>query len=69
MGVVVDSSVFIAAERGKLDLERVLRDHGDEPIVIAVTLVVTRTRRARHGEPIPREQLRGREIWCVLSDG
>lgn len=35
MGVVVDSSVFIAAERGKLDLERVLRDHGDEPIVIA----------------------------------
>ena len=35
MGIVVDSSVFIAAERGKLDLEHVLRDHGDEPIVIA----------------------------------
>jgi tRNA(fMet)-specific endonuclease VapC len=35
VGVVVDSSVFIAAERGKLDLERVLHDHGDEPIVIA----------------------------------
>jgi len=35
VGAVIDSSVFIAAERGKLDLERVLRDHGDEPIAIA----------------------------------
>lgn len=32
---MIDSSVFIAAERGKLDLERVLRDHGEEPIAIA----------------------------------
>jgi predicted nucleic acid-binding protein len=32
---VIDSSVLIAAERGKLDFERVLRDHGDEPAAIA----------------------------------
>lgn len=32
---MIDSSVFIAAERGKLDFERVLRDHGDEPAAIA----------------------------------
>jgi tRNA(fMet)-specific endonuclease VapC len=35
VGAVIDSSVLIAAERGKLDLERVLRDYGDEPIAIA----------------------------------
>ncbi len=35
MGAVIDSSVFIAAERGKLDLDRVLHDHGDEPVVLA----------------------------------
>ncbi|WP_438010459.1 PIN domain-containing protein [Sorangium sp. So ce321] len=27
--------MLIAAERGKLDLEQVLRDHGDEPVAIA----------------------------------
>lgn len=35
MGAVIDSSVLIAAERGKLDLLRVLADHGDEPIAIS----------------------------------
>lgn len=35
MGAVIDSSVLIAAERGKLDLERVLRDYDGEPIAIA----------------------------------
>ena len=35
MGAVIDSSVFIAAERGRLDLERVLRDYGDQPVAIA----------------------------------
>ncbi|WP_437819166.1 type II toxin-antitoxin system VapC family toxin [Sorangium sp. So ce1078] len=35
MGALIDSSVLIAAERGKLDFERVLRDHGDEPVAIA----------------------------------
>ncbi|MEP7121428.1 MAG: PIN domain-containing protein [Byssovorax sp.] len=32
---MIDSSVLIAAERGKLDLEQVLQGHGDEPIAIA----------------------------------
>ena len=35
MGAVIDSSVLIASERGKLDLERVLEDYGDEPVAIA----------------------------------
>ena len=35
MGAVVDSSVFIAAERGKLDLDRILRDYGDQAVGIA----------------------------------
>lgn len=35
MGAVIDSSVFIAAERGKLDLKRILANYSDEPIGIA----------------------------------
>lgn len=35
MGALIDSSVLIAAERGKLEFERVLRDHADEPVAIA----------------------------------
>ena len=35
MGAVIDSSVFIAAERGRLDFARVLREYGDEPVAIA----------------------------------
>ena len=35
MGSVIDSSIFIAAERGRLDLDRVLREHPDEPVALA----------------------------------
>ncbi|MFO0760887.1 MAG: type II toxin-antitoxin system VapC family toxin [Byssovorax sp.] len=35
MGALIDSSVLVAAERGKLDLERILHDYGDEPVAIA----------------------------------
>ena len=35
MGTLVDSSVLIAGERGKLDLERALAEHGDEQVAIA----------------------------------
>jgi tRNA(fMet)-specific endonuclease VapC len=35
VGAVIDSSVFIAAERGRLDLDRVIGDYGDEPAAIA----------------------------------
>jgi len=35
MGALIDSSILIAAERGKLDLEAQLRKHGDEPVAIA----------------------------------
>ena len=35
MGLILDSSVLIAAERGKFDLEGLLEAYGDEPIRIA----------------------------------
>jgi len=35
MGTLIDSSVLIAAERAKLDLEELLRDHAEEEIAIA----------------------------------
>lgn len=35
MGTIIDSSILIAAERGKLDFDKVLRDYGNEPIAIA----------------------------------
>lgn len=35
MGAVIDSSVFIAAERGKLDLDQLLASHGNLAVGIA----------------------------------
>jgi predicted nucleic acid-binding protein len=35
MGLVIDSSALIAAERGALDLNPLLEAHGDEPAAIA----------------------------------
>jgi predicted nucleic acid-binding protein len=35
VAAIVDSSVLIAAERGKLDLDELLRAHADEPVAIA----------------------------------
>lgn len=35
MGIVIDSSIFIAAERGKLDLDSRLAAHGAEPLAMA----------------------------------
>lgn len=35
MGALIDSSVLIAAERGKLDWEEQLAKHGDDPVAIA----------------------------------
>lgn len=35
MGVLVDSSALIAAERGKVDLSAVIGELGDEPVAIA----------------------------------
>ena len=35
MGILIDSSVLVAAERGEVDLEAVLATHGEELIVIA----------------------------------
>ena len=35
MGTLIDSSVLVAVERGKLDLEAATAGHGDEPVGIA----------------------------------
>jgi tRNA(fMet)-specific endonuclease VapC len=35
MGLVLDSSVLVAAERGRLDLDRVLAERADEDVAIA----------------------------------
>lgn len=36
MGLLIDSSVFIAAERGRLSLESHLKDQEDEPVALSV---------------------------------
>ena len=35
MGRVIDSTLFVAAERGQLDLPRLRRRHAGEPFVLA----------------------------------
>lgn len=36
MGFVIDSSVLIAAERGRIQLRNVMADSGDDPLAISV---------------------------------
>ncbi len=35
MGILIDSSVLVAAERGDVDLDAVVASHGGEPVAIA----------------------------------
>jgi tRNA(fMet)-specific endonuclease VapC len=35
MGILIDSSVLIAAERGEVDLDAVLEERGEEPVAMA----------------------------------
>ena len=35
MGILIDSSVLIASERGRLDLSGLLHEHGDEDVAIS----------------------------------
>ncbi len=35
MGILIDSSVLIASERGRLDLAVLLQEHGDEDVAIS----------------------------------
>jgi predicted nucleic acid-binding protein len=35
MGALIDASIWIAAERGKLDLERMLKDNGEDSVAIS----------------------------------
>jgi tRNA(fMet)-specific endonuclease VapC len=36
MGLLIDTNILIASEKGSLDLDRVLPEHGDDPVFLSV---------------------------------
>ena len=46
MGILIDSSVLIASERGQLDLSGLLHEHGDEDVAISASELLHGVHRA-----------------------
>jgi tRNA(fMet)-specific endonuclease VapC len=73
MGTLIDSSILIAAERGSLDLEQLLRESGDIELAIsAVTAseLLHGVHRATKKDPSARREAfveRLLELWPVLA--
>ena len=68
MGVILDSSVLIAAERGKLDLESLRRAHGDEVFQIAAITAAELLHGCERANSEPVRERRSRFVEGVIRD-
>ena len=70
MGSVIDTSIFIAAERGRFDLDALLDELADEPVVLAALTFAELVHGARRGpDPARRaDRLASAEEVLLLAD-
>ena len=68
MGVILDSSVLIAAERGKLDLQGLLRAHRDEVFQIAAITAAELLHGCERANSDPLRERRSRFVEGVIRD-
>ena len=68
MGIVLDSSVLIAAERGRFDLPRLLADHPAEPFLIAAVTASELLHGCERATDLGVKQRRLRFVEGVLQD-
>jgi len=67
MGVLIDSSVFIAAERGRLSLGRYLTTHGEEPVAVSA-LTASELLHGVHRAVAPQHRIqRERFVEAILA--
>ncbi len=68
MGVILDSSVLIAAERGKLDLQGLLRAHRNEVFQIAAITAAELLHGCERANSDPLRERRSRFVEGVIRD-
>lgn len=67
MGLMLDTSVLIAAERQRLDLVRLLAAHGDEPVFLAAIAAAELLHGVERADTPERRQNRSRLVESLLA--
>jgi tRNA(fMet)-specific endonuclease VapC len=67
MGIVVDTSVFIAAEKGKFDLEAFAADHGQQNFFISVITAAELLVGVERAAPASRRNKRAAFVEALLT--
>lgn len=65
---MLDSSVLIAAERGRFDLVRLLTDHRDEPVFMPAIVAAELLHGVERAQPAERRQARARFVESLLRE-
>jgi tRNA(fMet)-specific endonuclease VapC len=68
MGLILDTSVLIAAERARLDLPRLFAAHAEEPFALAAITASELLHGVERAEPGPRRRERGAFVEAVLAE-
>ena len=67
MGALIDTSILIAAERGQLDLESVLRDHAESDLALAALTASERRHGVHRAKSEARRARREAYVEALLS--
>lgn len=67
MGILIDSSIFIAAERRKLDLDGLLVAHGSEPLAIASITASELLHGVHRAQTAQQKEQRSTFVEAILS--
>ena len=68
MGLILDTSVLIAAERARLDLPRLFAAHAEEPFALAAITASELLHGVERADPGPRRRARGAFVEAVLVE-
>ena len=68
MGLILDTSILIAAEKQRLDLSRLYTDHGDELFFIAAITAAELLHGVERAQPTARKKERSRFVEAVLAE-
>jgi tRNA(fMet)-specific endonuclease VapC len=68
MGLILDTSVLIAAERARLDLPRFFAAHAEEPFALAAITASELLHGVERAEPGHRRRERGAFVEAVLAE-
>jgi tRNA(fMet)-specific endonuclease VapC len=68
MGLILDTSVLIAAEKQQFDLRRLFEARADEPFFIAAITAAELLHGVERAQPPARKKARSRYVEAVLSE-